>query len=284
MGWEVSASAPGGPARSRARRARRPPFDSALGILSSVLDELFDADRSGRALVTYALIAGMVVASGPTLVWPRLGLVLGGVGELRYPWQVWTSAFMHGWPGVPLVVHLVLNLIVIGFVGVAAEKLLGAARYLGLTALALVGYWGARRLSGVDANGASVFLWAYAPILYVGMRYAAGSGRPVGDAYQKGKGFLAIMWVIVPLAMIVLLTARGAALGAAAAWGNVFHLSATLAGVAGALLWRRRIGERLAHGAYQQSGSDRAAAVAAGLVPGALGVLVILTLSGAIRP
>lgn len=245
-----------------------------------MLDDLFDPDRSGRAWVTYALIAAMLVASLPALPWPEVRGVLGGIGPLRYPWQVWTSAFMHGWPGVPLLVHLVLNLILIGFVGVAAEKLLGAARYLGITGLALVAYWAVRRITGIEANGASVFLWAYAPVLFVGLRAAARSGRPVGDAYQKAKGFLVIMWLLVPIAMVGILVVHGVRPWIAVLLGNVFHLSATAAGVAAAVGWRGRIRDRLRTGRYAVAPADRLGAGASAALPLLLMLLVALTLAG----
>ncbi len=249
-----------------------------------MLDDLYDRDRSGRALVTASLAAGMVVTSLSALAWPEVGDLLGGVGRLHYPWQVWTSAFMHGWPGFPLLVHLFVNLVLIGFVGVAAEKLLGAARYLAVTALALGLYWLARRLTGIEANGASVFLWAYAPILFVAMRHVVRSGRPLTDAYQRAKGFLVIMWVVVPVFMVGILAVRGTAILTAVAFGNVFHLSATVAGVAGAVAWRERIRRRAGTGRFPVTAADRAAAVAAAAIPVVLASLVALVVRGTIAP
>lgn len=85
------------------------------------------------------------------------------VWALNYHWQVFSSAFEHGWPGFLMLPHLIGNLLLIGIIGVAAEKIQGAARFLVLTLFATLCYWIARRLIGWCTNRSSVFIWSCAP-------------------------------------------------------------------------------------------------------------------------
>lgn len=226
--------------------------------------------------VTYALIAAMAIVSLPTLAHPRLYAVFGGVGTLEYPWQALTSAFEHGWPGVPLLPHLIGNLVLIWLVGPAAERLLGAWRFLVVTAAALALYVAARWLTGLEANGASVFIWAYAPIVFVGRRRLART-----EDMEKYNVVLFIMWVAVPLGMglVIALSASVGPLLALAA-GNAFHASATVAGVAAALLWRRRLRETQPASETQPSRLDRTARPIALLIPVSLAALLLAALIG----
>ena len=56
-------------------------------------------------MATYTLMALMIIISLAAFIGPPLAGLVGGVGELTYPWQPWTAVFLHGWPGMPLLLH-----------------------------------------------------------------------------------------------------------------------------------------------------------------------------------
>jgi len=227
--------------------------------------------------VTHSLVAAMLIVSLSTLVFTSLYGVYGGVGELDYPWQLLTSAFEHGWPGVPLLPHLIGNLILIWVMGRGAERLLGGWRFLALTAAALALYGITRQSTGVDANGASVFIWAYAPVVFVGRRRL----RQVDDV-EKYNVLLWVMWVVVPLAMgIIIAASTRIGFVLALLLGNAFHLSATLAGVGAALFWRRRLhSQRSLEAGLAPSRGDVIGRLAALLIPASMLALLIAWLVG----
>lgn len=103
-------------------------------------------------MVTYTLMVIISIVSLSTLIWPSLTSVLGGIGELSHPWQPWTVVFVHGWPGVPTILHLAGNLVLLAFVGLSLEWRLGAIRFLVLTLLAIFSAGLVRILSGVDTT------------------------------------------------------------------------------------------------------------------------------------
>ncbi len=240
------------------------------------MEALHDPFRHEGNPVTHALVAAMLVVSVPTMFWGRLNHVFGGIGEMRYPWQVFSSAFEHGWPGFPLLLHLVLNLALMFTAAVMAERLLGSARFLALSLLAICCYWLTRQiLFPLQANGSSVFIWSYAPILLAAVLQTRRAGGPFGEAYRRATGLLFVMWVVVTVALSVFLALGGVDPVSAVLYGNAFHLSGTVAGFLGVALWRGHVLNRLRKGAFPQSGWDRTAAKAGFAIPLLFGILLV---------
>lgn len=247
-----------------------------------MIEDLFDKDLAGRPAITLLLVSATLVVSLPSLVDPRFYRLFGAVGELRYPWQYVTFAFEHGWPGFPPLSHLLVDLLLMLVVGVAAEAMLGAARYLTLTAAAVACHWGARAVTGLEANGASVFLWSYAPIVFVGVVHAKRSGGRGGSVYERLQAMLVVMWVVVPVVLGGLAMSRGVAPLLAVPEANVFHISGTIAGLAGALVWKRTIAVRLTSSMVERSTADRVAIATGAMLPSLCVVLLFLGAVGVI--
>ena len=243
-----------------------------------MIEDLFDVEIAGRPLVTYLLVAAMLVVSLPTLAESGFYRVFGGVGELAYPWQVFSSAFEHGWHGVPLLPHLLLDLFLIFIVGVAAEGILGSARYLLLTLLAIACYWLTRQATNLQANGSSVFIWSYTAIVFLALDHTRRRGGTGGPVYERLRSALIVMWLVVPVALGILAIARGSGTLMAIPRANVFHISGLTAGAVGALRWRRHIARRLSSGHFDRSPYDIRAVYATAVIP--LFFLVLLTLTG----
>ncbi len=220
----------------------------------------------------------MLLCSGATLLFPGLQDVFGGIGPLAHPWQLFTSAFEHGGPGFPLPVHLALNLVLLAKTGPPAERLLGPARFLVLTLVSILFYCLAQRATGVEANGSSVFIWSYGPVLFCALRLA-GMDRGDGANQSEFRVTLWILWVAVPFGFAVFLALGGVDFWLALSLGNIFHFTATLAGFLGVWRWRQLIGRRLKEGDYPDLPGDRMATAGAWGVP--LLMLSILVLAAA---
>jgi len=186
------------------------------------------------------LLAGLcTVVSVLTLV-PRLRAEFGKDATDPVV-RMLTAPFVHGFSPASTIPHLAGNLVLLLSAGSAVERALGSRRFALLTGAALLGYVAVQLIGHFGVNGASVFIWAYAPALAV--RYASGDRSTRTEATVA---VLVVMWIIVP----VLMTAvpytfgwSGSVLGAFLV-ANTFHLSATAVGGAAALVWRARL---LAH-------------------------------------
>lgn len=183
-------------------------------------------------MVTYSLTIIMIIISLASMIWPSVTSVLGGVGELSYPWQPWTAVFVHGWPGMPILVHLIGNLVLLAVTGPGVERQLGFLRFLTVTLLAIFAAGIVRLLTGVEFNGASAFIWAYAPLLWF-FNHKYGQTDKAGILY--------VMWLIVPLGMGIIFVLNGVDLFTALVLGNVYHLSGTLVGFCAVRFWKERL-------------------------------------------
>jgi membrane associated rhomboid family serine protease len=179
-------------------------------------------------MVTYALGVLMVAVSVVTSIWPSLASVVGGVGELNYPWQPWTAVFLHGWPGMPMLLHLAGNLILLAIIGPKVEGELGSRRFFVVTLAAILVAGILRILVGVEFNGASAFLWSYAPIYWL---YCYKRQR-------DNAGVLYVMWLIVPAVMGLIFVLNGINPFKAIILGNLYHLSGTIVGFGALWFWK----------------------------------------------
>ena len=172
-------------------------------------------------MATYTLMAILMIVSLSVHTWPSLTDLLGGVGELTYPWQPWTAVLVHGWPSMPMLIHVSGNLILLRLVGPPVERRLGSVRFLAVTLLAIFAAGVLRILTGVEFNGASAFIWAYAPFVWLIIR----SGKQTDKA-----GILFVMWLMIPLVMAFILSFNGADPITAFVLGNMYHISGTIVG------------------------------------------------------
>jgi membrane associated rhomboid family serine protease len=232
--------------------------------------------------VTFALIAAMLVVSIPTMLFSRLGEVFGGVGSLTYPWQPFTAAFEHGWSGFPLFPHLAGNLALIGIVGVAAERALGSARYLMVTFLAIALSLPVRWLTGLDVNGSSIFIYAYAPIAAIARRQARQEAKTAvrTTGYGRLQPIFFLMWGVIPLAMGVFVSLSVGRSAWGLLWGNAFHLSGTLAGLVGGMVFRGEIRSRMRYEQIIKSPLDRMGVIVSWAIPSSLTLLLGLAALG----
>jgi membrane associated rhomboid family serine protease len=200
--------------------------------------------RRGAPPVTIALAAALTAVTVARLIWPGLEAHLGSTRGLIHPWQPFTCALVHGWPGLPAPVHLVGNLILLGMVGPATERWLGSTRYLVLTGAAIAVAGVTQLAGGVQVNGASVFIWAYAPVVWYGMRR-----RPLPATRRERSGemlpvALIVMWFVIPLLMGFSLAVGGVPPWRAVLVGNLYHATATVVGFAGVAAWRHVVASR----------------------------------------
>jgi membrane associated rhomboid family serine protease len=213
------------------------------------LDALFDSRRSQTPYVTYAFLGLCLLVTLPTLAFPRLYDVFGGIEPRRYPWQVFTAAFEHGWPGFHGAIHLALNTFLILECGRPCERLLGSRAFLTLCLLSLLANAAVLSLTE-GVNGSSLVIWSWGPPLFVALRWARRSDPAVTHrgSFARVRGVLVLMYGVIVVAMAALpylFGWRGNPL-VALAIGNLYHGVATAVGVGFALVAAGHIHKRLA--------------------------------------
>lgn len=219
------------PAERPVRGAAPPPAGSnpSAGALAALHDP-----ARGRPVITYGFLVLCLLVTLPSLAFPQLYDILGGIAPRRHWWQPLTAAFEHGWPGFPGSIHLALNLFLILECGRPCERLLGSGRFLLLGVAALAASAGAQTLTE-GVNGSSVVIWAWGPPLAAALVWARRRDPEVAAtaAYRRLRGILVLMYGVVVLVM--------GALPYLAGWrgnplvallrANLFHLVATGIGI-----------------------------------------------------
>lgn len=184
--------------------------------------------------------AGCILVSVPTYFYPELYDVFGGEKLVYYPWQLVTHFLQHGsYMGpLPLLLHLICNLMVVMTFGVISEKVLGAKRFFIIIIASLFIAQFFRLTLGVWGNGASSITWAFGPIAFLCI---LNMNRK--DRAKLLKDFMFYVCIFIFLVIWVLITAVNIANG----WfySNLFHLIATIVGIVFALTWRGYIAKRV---------------------------------------
>jgi membrane associated rhomboid family serine protease len=210
------------------------------------LSALYDASEP-RPIVTYTFLGLCLLVTIPTLFYPDLYSVFGGIEPRQHAWQILTAAFEHGWPGFHGSIHLALNTFLIIECGRPCERLLGSARFLALCLLSLAANAFVMTLTG-GVNGSSLVIWSWGPPLFVALMWAKQQKARVSTTgYRRIRGILILMYVIIVLAMAFLpylFGFRGNVL-TALIQGNLYHLVATSVGAAFAWIFSGYIRNRI---------------------------------------
>jgi membrane associated rhomboid family serine protease len=213
-----------------------------------LLDRFYDRASGNAVPVTYAYLGLSVAATVVAMARPDLEAALDGIAPREHAWQPLTAAFLHGWPGVPRWLHLVVNGFLMLRLGPYCERLLGSGRFLLLSVLALAA--NAAVLTRTDGvNGSSLVMWAWGPPLFFALATArrADPTSPEGPIYRDVQWVLVLFYAVVIVLMAIVPYVYGwrGTLLAALARGNLFHLIATAIGIVFALVLRGWIARRL---------------------------------------
>jgi len=126
-----------------------------------LFSKIFRQKGLGFPYVSLGLVLSCVVISLPLFFSSEFYFVLGGGAgvNIRF-WQVITSRFAHG-GGMPLLPHLLANLIAFAFFGVVIERVLGSGRFFALSLAAFSAETVWRVVVNQWGNGASGICWGY---------------------------------------------------------------------------------------------------------------------------
>ncbi len=236
----------------------------------------------GFPYLSVLLFLSCLLVSIPTYLSLKYYSLFGASESVAYPWQnPITSQLEHGsylgeltGEGIPLLVHLIFNLLVILVMGILAERILGTFRFLLLTVTAgLVSYL-IMILFHLYENGASGIVWAYGPVAFVILIKLLRKNKRLllkDVTFYLSALLLLLMWIIISL------------IGGTSTL--IFHLAATLVGAVFTWIWRRDIHARTIRIADNEELPKRTnpmLAAFSALLPVFIIVLLILSNTGAI--
>lgn len=211
-----------------------------------MLSRVQDSSRFGLPAVTSLFFLGCLIVSLPTQFNESLNHWLGGLHVNQHSWLLFTAAFQHGFGSIPPLLHLALMTVIIWLVTPLAERLVGSFVFTLTLLFAIAAGHLLQVVSGIEVNGSSMVVWACGPIIWLALRRAKQRGGSMAKrdlVYERSRGMLFLMYIVIPLAMIALPYTSGWSGSPVVAFlkGNVYHAGATLIGLVTALLVRRRI-------------------------------------------
>lgn len=196
----------------------------------------------GIPYVSFLLLLSCLLVSLPTFFNLKYYSIFGASDSPAYPWQnPITSQLEHGsylseltGEGIPLLVHLLGNVLVILLFGFMAERVLGTFKFIILSVTAgLVSYL-LMILLHMYENGASGIVWAYGPVAFFILikLFRRNRKRLLKDIlFYASVLLLILMWIVISI------------IGGLSTL--FFHLAATLVGAIFTWIWRRDIHDRV---------------------------------------
>ncbi|MFZ5554361.1 MAG: rhomboid family intramembrane serine protease [Bacteroidota bacterium] len=211
------------------------------------------SSRQVRAWQVYSLTLCCALVTVASISWPNLQYVFGSYGDETTKIQRLTLTFQHGFDGFPVsgFVHLLINLLLFIFLGLATEKILGTFYFFILTACAMIFYMVVHSAFNMTGHGAGGVLYAYAPVIF----YSLSEGRLLktrsvfDEMYRNLRTVLLIMYTVIPILMAVVPIHFDSDIPfyQAFLYGNIFHISATLLGIIFMFLFKEPVRQRLKH-------------------------------------
>lgn len=204
-----------------------------------LLAQLYYRKKIGNPYLSLLFVLSCFLVSIPTHLNPMLYEVFGGNQWKNYFWQYLSYNFEHGspWGGVPLLVHLLGNCLVIIVFGVLIERVLGRKHFFILSTLALLLHILTRWGLASTGNGASGITWGYAPMAFfiIVKLYQLDRKKLVKDPiFYLSICIFLLIWIII--------TVESAINGMHHT--NIFHLVASIVGIVYTYCYRKRIEER----------------------------------------
>lgn len=207
-----------------------------------MLSKLLFKKNLGFPYVSFFLLLSCLLVSIPTYFSLKYYSIFGASDSPAYPWQnPITSQLEHGsyldeltGEGIPLLVYLLGNVLVILVFGTIAERVLGTYRFLLLSTVAgLVSYL-LTTLLHLYENGASGIVWAYGVVAFIILIQLFKRDRKYllkDISFYISALLLFLMWIVVSI------------MGGLSTL--LFHFASTVVGAIFTWIWRCDIHTRI---------------------------------------
>jgi membrane associated rhomboid family serine protease len=250
-----------------------------------MISDLLYRKKIGIPYISIILIISCLLVSIPTYISPRLYFIFGSSFQgytATYPWQnTVTSQFEHGTfyvesniaQGLPLLVHLFGNIIIIGVFGSIVERVVGKRRFLILSIAAASVNYLVRAMIGSWGNGASGIAFVYGPIVFfIIYRLYRIYGKNIFKDFFFYIYFILflMMWIVIPIG---------------SEWTtNLIHLTATVTGMIFLIFFKTLIDKKaediLIKGEVASFNTNRWLMISVLALPLFLAIILVLAESG----
>lgn len=136
-----------------------------------------------------------------TIFFTNIGNSVGCFSNSCGIMQRLTVSFQHGFDEISALVHLLVDIILMIFIGSFTEKVMGNFRFFVLTVAAMFGISIVHWMFGLIGHGASSVIYAFTPIVM----YSLSEGRLIktrsayDDYYRDLRNILVVIFVLLPV-------------------------------------------------------------------------------------
>lgn len=206
-------------------------------------------DLRVRTYVSYILAICMIGITSITILIPELKtLYSADDGSINILIR-FTIPFQHGFDSISAVIHLVINLLLLWFIGTFLEKIIGSFRFLMITLASYFFYILAHRLLILIGHGFTPIILSYSGVLFMVM----AEGRFVKtrssseEYFRTLVGIQVMVWVLFPfvVSFIPLYFDSQMSVLQNVFYGNITHLIGGVVGILAGFVIRGHIREKL---------------------------------------
>lgn len=208
-------------------------------------------DLKIKTYVSYVLAFCISVITILCIIIPQLNALYGLDGNIAVNHLIrLTIPFQHGFNDVSAIIHLIVNLILIWFLGTYLEKIIGSFRFLMISVLSCFLFVILQRLILSLGQGFSPIIMTYAGVLFVVITQSKyiKTRSVFEDYYRTIVSIEIILWFVLPIIMtfIPLYYDSNSNLLSSFFLGNIYHIIGGLFGLLCGLFIKKHINKKLA--------------------------------------
>lgn len=213
-----------------------------------MLSEIFN-NKKPFPWQSISIMICSVLVTASTQIFTNLENVFGSFHKQTSIPQLFTLSFQHGFDTLSAILHLCINLVIMGYMGIITEKIIGSWRFFLLNFIAIISYGLFHKLLGMTGHGLTGLLWAYTPTVFYSLNEVRllKTRSIFDDLYRTLRNITLIMFTVFPVLFAIIPIHFESELPIYIAFieGNVFIFTATLTGAIYMLIFKEQIRKRL---------------------------------------
>ena len=207
------------------------------------------ASRSPFPFVTLIFSLCFTLITLGTIFIGNLKNVMGCYSDECSLIQTLTISFQHGFDEISSLIHLIVDLVLMIFLGIFAEKVMGSYRFFLLTLSSMLVYSLTHYFFKMQGHGTSAVIYSYVPIVF----YCLNEGRKIktrsayDDHYSELKNILLVTVTILPVLFSFVPINFDSKLNPyqSIVYGNLFNLLGLGMGILFLTIFKKAIRDRL---------------------------------------
>jgi len=203
-----------------------------------------------KTYVSYVLAFCISIITIICIIVPQLKALYGLDGNIAVNYLIGlTMPSQHGFDDISAIVHLLVNLILLWFLGTYLEKIIGSFRFLIISGISCLLFVVSQRLLLSLGQGFTPIIMTYAGVLLVVISQSKYiKTRSVFEDYYRTIVSLEItLWLVLPIIMtfIPLYYDANSNLLSSIFLGNIYHIIGGLFGLLSGLVIKNHIKKKL---------------------------------------